>query len=277
MKTKDQLLQAVNIIPEFEFKQVALAPIGSAEPKEYSPDAIGSNAESPWAQVDTKEARAITEVGSNHPLSFVSGRYQLIQFKTAFDSLISDHTDCEGNLYYNQGFAVLDVFPKGNDYSMPNEQSLGISAYNSVTKTSALIVRFSITDGTRIFTLPKNISSFYKAHVGKDLQQAQQEYIQMIGKIKDMWVTAVTNMTALEITSENFPDYAKHMTTDPRIIKAVKLEINAGTKYSLWSMAMRIYDEMAKRYAKSDIHRRKRIDSFIESIQMWGTLYALDK
>jgi len=274
MKNKEQLLLEIDQIPKFEFKAVSLAPLGAADPKEYHSDAVGSNAETPWARVKAEEARAITEEHSNHPLSFVSGRYQLVQFKPGFDSIINDHAECAGNVYYNQGFGVLDVFPQGDDYLLPNGQQLGLSAYNSVNKTSALIVRFSISDGSRVFTLPKNISSFYKAHVGAAAQQ-QQEYIGMLNNIKDTWITAMTAMQGTEVTLENIDTYADQLETDPRILKAVKLEISAGQTYNLWTMAMRIYDEMVQRYAKSDIHRRKRIDNFVESLTVWGTVLKL--
>lgn len=266
MKTKAELLTAVDQIPTFEFKEVALAPVGSMSPSKSGGDT--------WTQVPVAEARAITEEGKNRPLTFVSGRYQLIQFKPAFEQIITEHSDCSGNLYYNEGFAVLDTFPQGEDYLLPNGQQIGISAYNSVNKTSALIIRFSVTDGGRVFTLPKNISSYYRAHVGQAAEQ-QKEYIQMLGRIKDMWITAVNDMSKTPITIDNWDTYAKQLTTNPRIMKAIKLEVAAGSNYNLWSLAMRIYDEMQKGFAKSDIHKRKRIDSFIESLTVWGTIFKI--
>ena len=265
MRTKEELYNDVNAIPTFEFKQIALALPAAGLPAQDG----GS-----WHAVSTDEHRAITEVDSNKPLAFVSDRYQLVQFRDGFCPLITEQTDCTGALYYHEGFAVLDVFPSGDDYVMPSGGQLGISAYNSVNKTSALIIRFSVTDGTRTYTLPKNISSYYKAHVG-NAAAAQQEYIAMINRIKDVWVQAVNDMNAKEIDADNFGQYAEQLVTDPRIMKAVRLEIAAGTKYSLWSMAMRIYDEMQTRYSKSDIHKRKRLDAFVESLISWGTIYKI--
>ena len=165
MRTKVELYNDVNAIPTFEFKQIALALPAAAGPS-VQPDE--------WNVVSTDEHRAITEVDSNKPLAFVSDRYQLVQFRDGFLPLVNDQVDCEGNLYYHEGFAVLDVFPTGADYALASGSQLGISAYNSVNKTSALIIRFSVTDGKRTYTLPKNISSYYKAHVG-NAAAAQQE------------------------------------------------------------------------------------------------------
>jgi hypothetical protein len=265
MRTKVELYNDVNQIPTFEFKQIALALPAAMGPRDQ-PDA--------WDVISTDEHRAITEVGSSKPLAFVSDRYQLVQFRDGFIPLVNDQADCEGNLYYHEGFAVLDVFPTGTDYALAGGSQLGISAYNSVNKTSALIIRFSVTDGKRTYTLPKNISSYYKAHVGA-AAASQQQYIQMINKIKDVWVQAVADMSAKSIDIENFGDYAIQLSTDPRILKAVKLEISSGIQYNLWSMAMRIYDEMQTRYSKSEIHRRKRLDAFVESLISWGTIYKL--
>lgn len=273
MKTKEKLLKEIDNIPEFVFRQVALAdpsgppsPIGAAD---TNLALIPQYKECSW-----NEVRAITEANNTKPITFVSNRYNLVQFKNVFKPLVQEHTECEGKLCYSQGFAILDIYPTGNDFLLSDGSRIGLSAYNSVNRTSALIIRFSIHDGSRTITFPKDISSYYKTHVGKTEEKAQN-YIEMINKIKDTWATIINDFSNINVSLELFDSLTKNLKTDPRILKVIKNDISSGTVYNMWDMVMKIYDEMEKKYAKTDIHKRKRLDNFVDSITKWGFLLKL--
>lgn len=270
MKTKNELLTDVQAIPEFVFRQVALAdPAGAPAPGGVADQNLA--AVKRFEEVSYDEVRAITEKENTRPLAFVSDRYKLLQFRDAFEPLINEHEDCTGNLRYDAGFAILDVFPKSPEYVLPNGLNIGLSAYNSVNKTSALIIRFSVNDGSRVIAFPKDVSRFYRAHVG-NVEEKAKDYVEMLNKIKSAWGAITTQLSAIPVTPDLYDSMVKDLETDPRILKQLKAEVDAGAGYNMWTLAMRIYDEMDKRFAKTEIHRRKRLDAFIGSITNWSIL-----
>jgi hypothetical protein len=263
-KSRTDLQLDIDAIPKFVFREVAVNPI--AGPPPALPTAVD------WSKVPYSSDRAITEECNHKPLAFVSGRYSMIQFKDAFQPLLDQ--DCLGQVKYNDGFAILDVFPDGDAYLNPDGSRIGITSYNSVDKTSAMIVKFSILKNNKVFTLPHTISGFYKAHVGK-VGSKTADYLELVGGIRLVWNEVINKMSNIEITPENFEAFTKDFETDPRILKEMLLQVQGGSKYNLWSMSMAIYDQMETKYAKTDIHRRKRIDTFIKSITGWGMLLSL--
>lgn len=263
-KNRDDLISDIEAIPEFVFRSVALDKISGPPPTDGT--------DMSWVQVPYSTDRCITEAGKYKPLAFTSGRYAMTQFKDAWIPLVDG--DCVGQVKYNEGFAILDVFPAGEEYQNPDGSRIGITSYNSVNKTSAMIVKFSVARGDKVFTLPHAVKGFYKAHVGKVAAKAAN-YISMINDVKAVWSEVITRMSAIEITPDNFEAYTKDFECDPRVIKEFKTAIDAGSKYNLWGLTLAIYDTMQTKYAKSDIHMRKRIDSFVNSIQLWGTLLSM--
>jgi len=261
---KEQLLLEIDSIPEFVFREVALNPAPGPQ-DQLSTEPVA------WNRVHYASHRAITEAGNAVPLAFVSGRYQLMQFKDMFAPLVEQ--ECQGRVRYHEGFAIMDMFPEGPEFVTSDGKRIGITAYNSVNKTSALIVRFSLLNGNRIITLPSNISGFYKAHVGKMAAQTT-DYIALVNRIKTVWAQVIDEFSKIEVTEENFDVYTKDFATDPRVLKEIKIAISAGSKYNLWELVMETYDKMEVRYSKSEVHRRKRMDTFVQSITNWGTLLS---
>lgn len=269
MKTKEQLIDEIKNLPEFEYREIGLKTLGPEDPEDpensiYIYEEVPKN----WV--------AITEVGSNNPVTFASNRYKLLQFKDSFLPLVQAHDQVTGKLKYYHGFSVLDLYPESEDLKVdgpaPGEQyQIGISAYNSVNRTSALIIRFSITDGKRIITFPKDVSSFYQAHVG-EIKTKTDNYVELINRIKEFWPTVMKEMVETEVTVELFDSMTKEFKCDPNIKKRLKLEIEQGNEYNMWSLILKIYDEMGKRQSKSDIHLRKRRDEFINSVTTWATI-----
>jgi hypothetical protein len=263
MKNKTDLITDIESIPKFVFREVAV---------NNHPAPTDAGAAPEWIGIPYSAHRAITEEHKNLPLAFTSGRYQLVQFKDAFLPLVDQ--ECLGRLKYDSGFAIMDYFPDGSNYELADGGRIGLTSYNSVNKTSAMIVKFSILSKGRVVTLPKSdISGFYKAHVGKIAAKAA-DYQERISRVQTVWAQIVQDMSKIQITEENFDGFTKDFETDPRILRELKLQVQSGSKYNLWDLSMRIYDEMSTRYAKSDIHMRKRLDAFVNSITSWGTLLS---
>jgi phage pi2 protein 07 len=265
MKTKEELVTAVNNLPEFEYRNIGLKMLGPEEGTFVYED-VPKN----WV--------AITEVGSCNPVTFASNRYRLLQFKDSFLPLVESHEDVEGTLKYHHGFGILDLFPNDPNLIIDSPRAgiidkykIGISAYNSVNRTSALIIRFSLTDGNRIITFPKDVSSFYQAHKG-EIKTKTDNYVELINKIKEFWPTVLKDMVETEVTAELFDQLTKEFKCDPNIKKKLKLEIEGGVEYNMWSLILEIYDKMADRQSKSDVHLRKRRDEFINSVSGWATV-----
>lgn len=268
MKTKEELLTAIAALPIYEYREVAL--------KVPAPEAPAAEDRASAEYVDVPASwTAITEVGSNNPICFASNRYKLMQMFEAFTPLVQAHTDVNGKLVVNRGFAVLDLFPVDESMMVPGPNGavykIGMSAYNSVDRTSALMIRFSVTDGTRIITFPKNVATYYQAHVGA-VKEKTDRYMDLMLKIKEFWPQIISDMANTEVTPDLFDTLTKDFKTDPQIVKHLKLEIDAGSKYNLWGLMLEIYDRMGKKFAKSDVHMRKRQDEFIDSVMDWSKM-----
>lgn len=300
MRTKEELIESVNAMPIFEYRDVALkvesdgCTADPSESVEAGSDgaAAGSSgiSDSAQAAVDQdlvnqskyadvpKHWTAIVQVGSNNPICFASSRYKLMQFKEAFLPLINTHADVNGKLATHRGFAVLDLFPVDESMIVPGPNGtvykIGLSAYNSVDRTSALMIKFSVTDGNRIITFPKNVSSYYQAHVGQ-VKEKTDAYLQLMTSVRDHWPAIVNQLSSTDVTSELFDALTKDFKTDPQIIKALRIEIDSGAKYSLWSIMMEIYDRMQHKHSKSDVHLRKRLDEFISSVIDWSKMMTV--
>jgi len=280
MKSKEELLKAINEMPKFEYREIAL--------KVPTTPVIGPPVDRNDSQVIEAQPAtyqdvpacwtAITEVGKSNPICFASSKYKLMQFKEAFEPLVSAHEDVEGKLVMHQGFAVLDLFPKDQNMTVATPAGdvykIGMSAYNSVDRTSALMIRFSVTDNDRIITFPKNVATYYQAHVGQ-VKEKTDAYQKLMTQIKEFWPQIVNDMSSTEVTKDLFGTITKDFKTDPQIVKALQAEVEAGAKYNLWSMMMEIYDRMGRKYSKSDVHLRKRQDDFIQSVMDWAKMIAV--
>ena len=275
MKTKEELITAIAALPIYEYREVALKV--PAPEVQVDQGAVAASVPDQYRDVPANWT-AITEIGSNNPICFASNRYKLMQMFEAFNPLVQAHADVNGKLAVNRGFAVLDLFPVDESMTVPGPNGaiyrIGMSAYNSVDRTSALMIRFSVTDGNRIITFPSNVATYYQAHVGA-VKEKTDKYMDLMVKIKEFWPQVVGDMSNTEVTKDLFASITKDFKTDPQIIKALQLEIDSGAKYSLWSMMLEIYDRMGRKHSKSDVHLRKRQDEFIGSIMDWAKMMVV--
>lgn len=258
---KENLLVKISEIPTFMMRDVAVKESNII----YGEDGEILNTEElkdEW--VEKEKFKAVTEMNNTIPLAFVSHRYQLVQFRDMFRPIVKQIEECEGDLVYHHGFAIMDVFPSNEEYKV-GSQRVGIVAYNSVDKTSALNIRFCIDYGGRRLTIPSKVASFRKVHLGK-IGEMTQDYISVITKIKTAWETVVDKFTNYTVIEDDLVNLCESFDVDTYIIKKIKKKMLMGKKFNLWDFCMESFDVLTKRKYKSDVHRRKRMDKFVKSI-----------
>ena len=250
---KEELLVEIGKIPLFRFRDVA-----TKEEKVEEGEVVSER----WVEDD--KSKAITEVDSVSPIAFVCEKYQLVQFKDMFKPIVENIEDCRGAVIYNRGFAIMDVFPSKEEYKT-NGDRIGIVAYNSVNKTSALNIRFCVEHNNRKITIPSKVASFRKVHLG-NIGEMTQDYIGVITKVKSSWNTIMTKFTAHNVELEDLPKIAENFKIDENAVKHMKKKMLLGRKYNLWDFCMGVFDYLSKKSFKSDVHKRKRLDKFVNTI-----------
>lgn len=261
---KEELLTKIDELPLFRLRDVAVKEIEVIEPE--------PNNEAPYGQEDKEIERweqqekhqAVTETNSVEAIAFVSDKYQLVQFKEMFVPIVEKMGDCEGSLAYYFGFAIMDIFPAQEEYKI-NGDRIGIVAYNSVDKTSALNIRFCVEHNGRKITIPKKVASFRKVHLG-NIGQMTQDYISVITKIKNSWKTIMDKFINFDVKEEDLQTIAENFKIDEHSLKHMKKKMLLGKQYNLWDFCMEVFDHLSRKTFKSDVHRRKRLDKFVTAI-----------
>lgn len=262
MNTCEELQTAVKNGKRYELRGVLVQPRPGPHP-EFQIEVI---------EVSQREWLAVTEQGKHKPICFVSAHYTLIQNEDVFMPILNENPNCVGFIESKEGASQMHVFPQGQDYEMDADTRIGIVIRNSVDKTSAVIIKVGILHDGRLIILPRDVSTYYKAHMGKKMQEQTSNYIELLNKVKGAWGEILKELSGIEITTENFDVYTKDFKVNPRFIKELKLKLEAGNKYNLWSLTMALYDKIDASTAKTEIHRRDRLESFTNSIMKWSTL-----
>jgi hypothetical protein len=146
---------------------------------------------------------------------------------------------------------------------------VGISAYNSVTTESAIGVRFCVTDGNRVFAIPKKIASFRKQHTG-NVNNLSTDYINLLGKVKDNWTIIVSKFTTQQVNSDNCADYATAFKLDDKASKYMKEAVDRARVSNLWDYCLMLFDYISNRYYKSEVHERRRMDELTDAIFLYS-------
>jgi hypothetical protein len=270
MRNKNELIEDIKSLPQFEFRNIAV------ERKEGEP-VSPIMTEAAWTPVSKRHA-AVCAIGRPEPVAFVSGRYKLIQHMELMLPLLEPIPELTGDIEYDKGFAIMTAFPNEPECILdPNDgTTIGLAAYNSVDKTSALNVKFCVLYKGRIMALPNKIANFRKIHMGV-IKTQMQDYINLLPQVRTAWNAITSQMTGILIDAENFDGYAAQLDADPRIIKEIKTGIaqNTGGKYTLWELCMNIFDKQISKNYKSEVHKRKRIDQFVDTIFSFKLILTL--
>jgi hypothetical protein len=222
-----------------------------------------------------KTWRAITEENSTLPLVFVSTRYKLDQMGPRFHKIADKIPEFDGDVLYYNGYAIMEIFPPAEEFKIDNTgYRIGICAHNSVNCESAETIKFIITDGQRKFAIPRRLKHFRKIHVGKIVDMAD-DYINTISQVKDMWTTICDKFTTHEVKLEDLPEMAKAFDLDGKSAKHMALKVAAGQIANLWDYCMAVFDFIETKNFKSDIHKVKRLDQFVETMFMYKIMETL--
>jgi len=253
---KEETIQAIDNLSVFELKKVLI--LKDDEPKQL-PDC--------W--------KAVYQVGTdNKVVEFVTDKYKLVQHKEAFSSIIHDIEDFDGEVEQFDGTAIMNIFPNGEDYIMDKDTKIGITAYNSVDKTSALNIKFVVNSNGRLFTIGQKNTIFKKAHIGQ-INQNLKDYAMLVTELKSYWRSIVTDLDLLVIdTEEDMHDICKAFNVPEEIETQLKLAMGID-KITAWGIIKMAYDRVTTKKFKSEVHLRKHLDELSENMFTWKFLSRL--
>ena len=118
----------------------------------------------------------------------------------------------------------------------------------------------------RILVLPKKLAGFKHIHVGK-IVNATKDYLDVITKIRKVWMNVMTNFTKEKVDEE----YAKTVLEviqfkDQGIRKKIMLKVMSSSDMNLWDLFLDIIYWVSSKNYKSESHKRKRLDKISEAI-----------
>jgi len=213
--------------------------------------------------------KAVTEENNLSPLAFVCERYRLMQFKEVFTPLIQNIPELEGDLVYYGGIAILQFFPL-DEKLKEGDDRIGITAVNSVNKTSSVIIKFCILHDGKVITFPKKFASFKRMHVGKAIQ-VTQNFLHVTDKVREIWKTILSEFNKVLVDDA----YANTMMDkveikDNYLRKKVLQKIESSTDVNLWDVFIYMMEVIEQRNFKSELHRRKKLDLISEKMFSWA-------
>jgi len=245
---KLKLIEEIENLPEFEMKEIAVKDDGQYHDNEYF--------------------MAIVEKGKpNIIYSVVSKRYKLVQFKDVFIPAIEKIERIKfGYVYYFGGKAIVEVYPEGEEFVIDNKWRVGISLKNSVDKSMAIKIGFSIisTSGEiPAIPLTKEGIGLKKLHVGK--VKVIEDYLKVLEEVKMVWKVIVTKFQEEKLEKDMLEGFAKSTGIGERIKKKIE-KLYVSEAPTLWEVFKLAIKEIANRNFKSELHRKKKLEKIANSI-----------
>ena len=115
MLNKSEIINAVNSIPNFAFKDVYVKGVDG--------------------NMHKTSFKVIVEENTNNVISIVTNKYKLIQFKDVYMPIIDSFQDCFGDLKYCDGVGIMLIFPDGESFVFDganHKYRVGLYIINSV-------------------------------------------------------------------------------------------------------------------------------------------------
>jgi hypothetical protein len=235
MNNKNELIEKIKEIKDFELKEVAIKDNGN------------------WIS-DTKW-KAVTVEGEQEIIATMSNRYRLVQFREVFLPILEKIPEgINGDIALYKGKAWLYIFPESQD-----EHKIGIGLRNSVDKSTAIEARFTVLVNGFYITIPKQIKAFRKVHTGKAIQ-ITQDFLQGLGDIRQFWSDVVKRYSEFTVDAETIDEVLKELKTTKKMKERIK---NHNLK-NLWELFMATLKEISTKGYKSDIHKNKKIEKIVE-------------
>jgi hypothetical protein len=271
---KEELRERINSLPLFEKRKV------------FVKDKPENGAEEEYKLNEQDNYRAICEVNHSKAVAFVnSSRYNLFQFSEIFTPILDSVDDnVDGYVIHWGGYASMTIFPSDQELK-DNNGKFGITCVNSVDCSSAVVVKFCVRKNHRTITIPPKVAGLKKQH-SKGTKIAVQDYVSMIGPVKEAWGNIVTRFPKFEvknsITESNqleFDSVCEHIGFGKRLKKLLREQFDdhtaQGNKYSLWDLFVDAVEVVTNRNYKSDVHRTKKIEKLSEAVFKFNTLIEL--
>ena len=251
---KTQLMEKINQMPSFVLRDVAINGV-------YTPDVQVPSKD--WQETDFW--KAVTESDKNLPLTFVTKKYKLLQFKDCFLPIIQNMPELTGRVIYWHGMAIMDVYPNDINFKIGND-SIGLVAVNSVNKQSSVIIKFCVKSGNRSITIPKKLAGFKRVHVGKVFEMTQN-FIAVADKVKSIWNTIITEYSKLKM-DESFATTVLETVElkDEFIVKKVNKKVAQSADMNLWDLFIYIIELIEAKDYISELHKQKKLDLIAEKM-----------
>ena len=246
MLTKQELKDGINEIPKFVLRETA----------------INNDLD---VYVHSDRFKAVTEETGLKPLTFVTSRYNLLQFKDIFLPIVDNIPDLEGDLIYYDGMGLISLYPINENTGQ--DDKIGIIAYNSVNKQSSILIKYAIYRGGRKFVLPKDIAGFKTIHTA-NVQSVTRNFIDIMGRLRTMWNTIITTFTTQQLTEDNFKDITAKLEIDKQKRMMTKLieERLRKPNMTLWDFFMSIIKIVEDRNYKTELHADKKMETITNLI-----------
>ena len=256
---KEQLLREIEQIPKFVLRDVAI---------KQQDKGLVAGTEFNWTE--DYNHKAVTEEDNYNPLAFVSNNYQLVQFESVFKPLIENIERLEGAVIYYGGGGAMTVFPEDEKLLVNGGGKIGIIGWNSVNKTSSVIIKFCVRHKDTYITMPKLIAGFKRMHVGKAIQ-ITQNFLVVVDKVREVWKQILTEFEKIKVSETYVTAMLDELgIKDKSLRKQVLKELEFKEEMDLWDVFMKMIAVIEDRNYKSDIHRRKRLDKISADIFKWA-------
>lgn len=262
---KEQLLNEIEQMPIFVLRDIATN-------KDLNPEVEGYVPSYEWKEQE--HFKAVTEKDNTLPLTFVTKKYKLIQFREVYKPLIENIPELEGDILYFNGFAIMDFFPVDETLKL-NGDKIGLVAINSVNKQSSVIIKFCVEHKGRLISIPKKIAGLKRVHSGK-VFQITQNFLSIVDKIKSIWGIVLSNFQDTKVDKEMGLNILQELDIKENyIVEKVKEKLEQSNDLNLWDMFVYIIEQIEKKNFKSDLHRRKKLDTISEKIFKYATISKL--
>ncbi len=271
---KNELINKIQQIPEFEELQVAIGKTGTTSRKDDGKYAWTVVVESANEFEIQDRFKAIVEKGEDEAIAIPTRQYRLVQMRDLFkDCLEPLKEDVTGSVYYHWGRGHMDVYPKSSE--------IGLLVRNTVNGQGAVSISFCTDYNGMNIMLPEEMAKgFRRVHKGKNIKVAVKEYVEMLGELQDHWDSLKRTLMSTEATKVDLDNIKDSMKAGKKLSELIDeqveiVEDDKQASVSLWNVFVDILEAIQKRKYKSDIHKRNKIHSLSESILSYLALNLL--
>jgi len=251
----EKIIEEINKLPIFETRDVAIK-----DNNKY---------------IDNDRFKAV--VMKDNPevvVAIVSKKYNLIQFKDVFIPAIQKLPEIEfWSVENHLGKACLEVYPKGQEFFIDSDKRIGLVLKNSVDKAWAIKINFAINsrDFPTIY-LPTEIVGVRKIHIGTI---EIENFIEVLAKVKQVWNDIVEKLKSYQFEADELDEFAKQVKIGKKVKKKLEKMIEEKTFVSLWDIFVKVISEITRRKYKSNISRRRKLESVSEAILKYALILRL--